>query len=151
MEQNMSTPESDVEALMNAFIPFGRQMLEKNSEFFPYGGAMSPEGEITFVAGYDGNNRPLSGDIIDVLKDGFRKAAKQNKYKATGIFFDAKVLPPGKKEKTDALAIALDHQDNYSIMVFIPYKLKSSKLLKRTTVEFDELYFITGANDIFTL
>lgn len=145
----MSNPETDVEELMNALIPFGQQMLQKNGELYPYGGAMTPTGEIAFVAGYDGNNRPQSQELIDLLKNGFREAAVQNKYKATAICFDARVVPPGMTQKTDALAIALDHKDNYSILVFIPYTLKRSKLLKRSTVDFGELFYISSANHIF--
>jgi hypothetical protein len=145
----MATPESDIEELMNGLIPFAQQMLEKNGEFFPYGGALTPSGELSFVADYDGKGCPSSQALIDLLKDGFKEAAKQGKYKATGIVFDAKVTPPGKTEKTDALVITLDHKDNYSIIAFIPYKLKRS-LLKRV-VDFGEHYFIDGAKDIFGL
>jgi len=85
-------------------------MLQKHGEFFPFGAAMTPSGEIVSVAGYDGREQPPSQEVINLLKDGFRAGAKENKYRATGLFFDARTIPPGTNEKTDAVAIALDHK-----------------------------------------
>ena len=135
--------KTDVEKLMNAMLPFAEQMLEKHGEFLPYGAAMTPAGKVVSIGGYDGREHPPSQDIIKLLKDSFRSAAKAKKYKATGIFFDVRTVPPGAVEKTDAVAIALDHKDNYSVVVYYPYKLKSGK------VQFGQVFATAGANDIF--
>lgn len=139
----MADPKSEVEEIMNAMLPFGQQMLEKHGEFIPYGGAMKPNGEIVSVAGYDGNEQPPSQEIINLLKGGYRQAAKNGEYKATGIFYDVRVIPPGSNEKTDAIAIALDHKEGYSVIVLFPYKIVNSK------VEFGQVFAQAGMNDIF--
>jgi len=118
-------------------------MLEQHGEFYPYGAAMQPDGKIVSVEGYDGSDKPLSQDIIKLLKDGFRKAAKNGEYIATGIFFDVKVTPPGSTEKTDAIAVALDHKQGYSVVVFCPYKILD------TNVQFGDIFTEAGQNDIF--
>jgi len=130
----MSDPKSEVEELMNDGIMFGEQLLEKYGEFFPFGRAMKPNGEIVSVAGYDGDEQPLSQDVIDLLKDGYRQAAKNGDYKATALFYDARVIPPNSENKTDAIAVALDHKGNYSVVVYFPYKLADSN------VEFGEIF-----------
>jgi hypothetical protein len=43
----MKTPREECEDLMNAVLPFAKQMLSQHREFFPFGGTMSPSGEIT--------------------------------------------------------------------------------------------------------
>jgi hypothetical protein len=139
----MQKAKTDVEKVMNAMLPFAQQMLEKHGEFFPYGAVMTPTGEVVSIGGYDGREQPPSQDIINLLKESFRAAVKAKKYKATGIFFDVRTVPPGSTEKTDAVAIALDHEDNYSVVVYFPYKLKSGK------VQFDPVFATAGANDIF--
>ena len=139
----MADPKSEVEEIMNAMLPFGQQMLEKHGEFIPYGGAMKPNGEIVSVAGYDGNEQPPSQEIINLLKGGYRQAAKNAEYKATGIFYDVRVIPPGSNEKTDAIAIALDQKEGYSVIVLFPYKIVNSK------VEFGQVFAQAGMNDIF--
>jgi len=128
---------------MNAGLPFAEQMLQKHGEFFPFGTAMTPSGEIVNIGGYDGREQPPSQDVINLLKDGFRAAAKGNKYKATALFFDVRTVPPSTSEKTDAVAIALDHKDNYSVIVYFPYKLKAGK------VQFGQVFATAGENDIF--
>ena len=139
----MENAKADVEQIMNAMLPFAEQMLEKYGEFFPYGAAMTQAGEIVSIEGYNGHEQPPSQDIINLLKDSFRASAKAKKYKATGIFFDVRIAPPGSKEKTDAIAIALDHKDNYSVIVYFPYKLELGK------VHFGQVFATAGANDIF--
>ena len=109
----MANPKADVEELMNSMLPFGQQMLEKHGEFIPYGAAMTSANEIVSVAGYDGDEKPLSQDIIELLKEGFRSAAEKGEYIATALFFDVRVTLPGSNEKSDAIAVALDHKENY--------------------------------------
>ncbi len=139
----MADPKSEVEDLMNDRLPFGQELLEKYGEFFPYGGAITSDGKIVSVAAYDGDEQPPSMDVINLLKNGFRQAAKKGEYKATALFYDVRVIPPGAKEKVDAIAIALDHKENYSVVVFFTYTLINSKL------EFGEVFAEAGANDIF--
>ena len=140
----MANPKTEVEELMNSLLPFGKQMLEKYGEFIPYGGVMKSDGEIVSIAGSDGDEQPLSKDIINLLKDGYRIAAKNGEYKATAIFYDIRVIPPDSEEKVDAIAVALDHKGNYSVIVIFPYRLVNSK------VKFGEVFAQVGANDIFS-
>jgi hypothetical protein len=43
-----------MDALLNAALPFAKQQLTKHGEFFPYGVAMSHDGQIALIAGYTG-------------------------------------------------------------------------------------------------
>src|ERR1700730_12802808 len=125
---NMTDAKSDAETLMNAVLPFAEKMLEQHSEFFPYGAAMKPNGEIVNVAGYDGQEQPPSNEIIELIKTELRKDAAKGQYKATAIVYDVRVVPPGKANKSDAIAVALDHRDNYSVIVMFPYSLSHGKV-----------------------
>ena len=140
---NTNIAKSEVEELLNAVLPFAEQMLEKYGEFIPYGGAMKPNGEIVSVAGYDGDENPPSQDIINLLKGSFRAAGNEGTYKATAIVFDIRVAPPGAEEKTDAVAVALDHKENYSVIVVYPYQILNGQ------VEFGQVFAQAGENDIF--
>src|SRR6185312_16353105 len=118
---NMPDPKSDAEILMNAALPFAEKMLAEHSAFFPYGAAMKDNGEIVNVAGYDGQQHPPAQEIIDLLYTELRKDASKGTYKATAIVYDVRVTPPGKTAITDAIAIALEHRENYSAIVVFPY------------------------------
>ena len=136
-------PRAEAEELMDEVLPFAQQMLERHSEFIPYGGAMKPNGEIVSVAGYDGDEYPASQDIINLLKGAFRAAGKSGEYKATAIVFGVRVVPPGSEETTDAIAVELDHKENYSVVVLFPYQLING------AVEFGQVFAGAGENGIF--
>jgi hypothetical protein len=117
------TPKEDVTVLMNKLLLFAEKMLKEHGEFYPYGGAMLPDGSTTMLAASDGTEHPKSKDLIDLMVSAFREDARQRKYRATGIVYDVMTLPPGATEKTDAIAVRLDHETGYSVVVMIPYHL----------------------------
>ncbi len=125
----MSDPKADCEALMNSVLPFAEQMLTTRGEFIPFGGAMRPDGELVSIAGYDGNEHPKSVDVIARMKEGMIAAARKGDYKATAIVYDVRVKLPSTEEKSDAVVVSLNHRDNYSIMVLLPYRIDAGKLI----------------------
>ncbi|NIV40810.1 MAG: hypothetical protein GWN11_04140 [Candidatus Dadabacteria bacterium] len=137
-------PKSEVEELMNTYLPFAKQMREKDGEFIPYGAAITQDNQIIAISDYDENDMPpVSEDRIELLRDVCRKTAADGRFKASAIFYDVIVIPPGSFEKTDAIAVELDHEESYSVIVFFPYKIVNS------IVEFGDIYAEPGNNDIF--
>jgi len=141
----MSDPKADCEALLSSVLPFAQQMLSAHGEFFPFGGAMKPDGKVVPVAGYDGTERPQSVDIISLMKSGLVEAARKGEYKATAIVFDVKVTLPSSGEKSNAIAVSLNHRDNYSIIVLFPYEIDNGNLSIGTAIA------QRGVADIFPL
>lgn len=139
----MSDPKADCQALVNSVLPFAKQMLTTHGEFIPFGGAMRTSGQLVSVAGYDGNEHPASVDVIALMKDGFVAAARQAEYKATAIVYDVRVQLPSGNEKSDAIAVSLNHRDNYSVIVFFPYKIDNGRLI------FETAFAQKGEGDIF--
>ena len=103
------TPEAreDYNALLELLMPFAEQMLKKNGEFFPFGAAVSTEGEVRACATYDGNETPASEEVIAMLAQGFQGEAGDGKIRATGICYDGRIVQDGKK--VDAVIISLEH------------------------------------------
>jgi hypothetical protein len=131
--QTASNPKVDCEAVMQAAVPFARQMLGTHGEFYPFGAAMQLDGKIVSVAAYEGNNdRPQASDLIHFLKQALGAAARQEQYRATAIVYDARVKLASTGELTDAINVLLDHRDNYSVVVVIPYSIASGKLVLGT-------------------
>ena len=107
----MTQPKADCEALMNWLLPFARQMLEGHGEFFPFGAAMRPDGQLVPVASFEDTNRPRSADLIRLIKDGFVGGARRGEYKATALVYDVTVKLPSSGETSDAIAISLNHRE----------------------------------------
>jgi hypothetical protein len=124
----MRDPKADCEALLSSVLPFAEQMLATYGEFIPFGGAMRPNGQVVSIAGHDGNEHPRSADIIALMKESFVASARGREYLATAIVYDVRVTLPSMEERSDAIAVALDHRDDYSIIVLFPYKIDAGKL-----------------------
>ncbi|QDF75530.1 MULTISPECIES: hypothetical protein [Shewanella] len=52
--------KDESQELMDAVLPLAEKLLTEHGEFFPYGGAMTPDGKIVSVAAYDGDEHPPS-------------------------------------------------------------------------------------------
>jgi hypothetical protein len=139
----MASPKSQCEDLMNAVLPFAKKMLADHGEFYPFGATMQVDGKIAQTAPYDGREHPPSQTIIDLLRGGFRAAAVENKIIASALVYDVKTVPPGRSEKTDAVAIDLDHRDNYSVVIYFPYSIVSGR------VQFDPPFATKGRSEVF--
>jgi hypothetical protein len=137
------TPKDEATDLMNMLVPFAEKMLREHGEFYLYGGVMMPDGSMQHFAASDGTEHPKSSDLMDLLVAKFREDGRQGKYKAIGIVYDVRTLPPGASEKTDAIAVRLDHEAGYSAMVMIPYRLVEGQLMKGTT------FAVKGDGSIF--
>ena len=124
----MQESKTECEALLNEAMPLAEKMLREHGEFYPYGYEMTSAGVIKLTAGYTDTDRPKSAVIIDLLIEGFRQDAAAKKIKATALVYDMLVVPPGARAKSDAIAVALDHRDNYSVIVIFPYVLDHGNL-----------------------
>ncbi len=129
---------------MNAVLPFANEMLGKHREFFPYGGTMSMDGTIAQAAAWTGEERPASVEVMKLLNDGFRAGAGRGEHRATALVYDIRTIPPGKRKKQDAIAVALDHRDSYSVIVIFPYSFASDGKLA-----VEESFAVKGKGAIF--
>jgi hypothetical protein len=139
----MSNAKAESETLLNAALPFAEEMLHKHGEFFPYGYALNSNGEPVSVAAYDGREHPPSAELIRLLKQVLTEEAKTGKYKATALVYDVRVQLPSNGAKSDAIAVSLNHKDNYSVIVFFAYKLDGAKVVM------GEVFAQQGESDIF--
>jgi hypothetical protein len=117
------------EELMNAVLPFAEQMLRKHGEFFPFGGTINKAGKIENQGAWTGSEHPPSQEVIETLHKAYVLGAKKGDYIATALVYDVRVIPPGQKEKTDAIAVDISHRDGISQTVIYPYRLKDKQFV----------------------
>lgn len=142
--QEASAARADCERLLNAVLPMAVELLRKYGEFYPYGGAIVRGGEIISLAGHDTRAMPPAADLVATLKQGFAQGARSGEYLATALVQDVSVVLPQTHLGSDAVAVALDHRDNYSIVVVMPYALEGKEIV------WGETYTLDGEGDIFT-
>jgi hypothetical protein len=139
----MSRP--DLDALLNALLPFAQQMLKKHGEFFPFGASMTQDGAITLAGSYDGKEHPSPQEVIAWLVNTLKGQASAGQIKAAGICFDVRVVPPQQHEKVDAIQVSLEHISGEAIDVFLPYR---KGFFDKIT--YGELFASSGTSRIFS-
>jgi hypothetical protein len=139
----MPTPKSQCEQLLNEVLPFAKKMLSEHGEFYPFGASMKPDGEIVIAGASDGREHPPSQPLIDILRQSFHADAKSGAIIASATVYDVRTIPPGATSKTDAVAVELDHRDNYSVVVLFVYTVSAG------TVQFAAPIAHQGTFEIF--
>jgi len=118
------------DTLIDGTFPFVDSLLEKYGEFFPVATAIKNDGTLASVATYDGDERPLSDDVIKNLKQALNEGYKKGEYVAGVIFYDVRVVDPFTNEKKDAVAVLYESDnDNAAKKFFYPYTLTKEKEL----------------------
>lgn len=137
-------PKQEAEKLMNEILPVAKRMLRQHGEFLPYGGYMKPNGEIVHVGAKDPEtDRPKSMDLISILRNSFRRMAKNKECIVAVTVFDVVVTIPESNRKSDAIQVSVDHIDNYSADVFFPYQIIEDKVV------FGEIFAQEGKHEVF--
>jgi hypothetical protein len=112
---------ADLDALLNAVIPFAQQMLSAHGEFYPVGASMNSAGQIALASPASETEHPPSQDIIDGLVAHFRGEASNGRIRACIVCYDGRVTPPGHTGNSDAICAWLEHECGESIALFLPY------------------------------
>ena len=113
---------TDLDALLNALLPFARQMLAKYGEFHPFGASMNHKGEVSITAAHTDQEHPASNELIELLEAGLRQAAEKGEIRAAGICLNVRVSPPGETKTVDAVHARLEHKSGQAANVFLPYR-----------------------------
>ncbi len=141
-ENTSMTSKEESEVLLDALLSAAENLLKKNGEFYPIGAVLTYDNDVTFTAIHPDNEFPDSKDIISCLISSHKQMAQKNEIKASGIAWNGAFSSNGKN--SDAIVVSLEHKDNYSVIVGLPYKIG---LFKK--VNFGELFAQNGNSDIF--
>jgi hypothetical protein len=82
---------------------------------------MSSTGEIQWIGADNGEEFPEAQTLIDLLTETFRRQSTHGVLRAIGICYDARVLPPGHTDKSDAICCSLEHISGEAVEILVPY------------------------------
>ena len=115
--------QADLDALLNAALPFAEQTLSKYGEMYPFGAAVSSGGQLEMLASDPGiGERPNSEVVLRALYDSARASSRTRR--AFAFAADVRV------SAADTVRVELEHQDGAAIVVLVPYS--RSRLKKRS-------------------
>jgi hypothetical protein len=112
--------QTDLDALLNAVLPFAEQTLSKYGEMFPFGAAVSSDGQLEMLASDPaGGERPRSEAVLRALYEGARASSRTRR----AFAFVADVHVNG----ADAVHVELEHQEGTALVVLAPYSRSRPK------------------------
>lgn len=133
---------ADFEALMNVMLPLANRRLAIHGRVLPFGGTMSQNGKIDVPSvGWDGV-QPGPEILFALYRRAFSKGAARGEYKATALVYEMRIIPPGKKHEEDAVAVALDHRDDNSVIVVFPRTCGSG-------LKVEQSFTVKGKREVF--
>ena len=136
------TPKEECEVLLESLLSVSETLLKKNGEFYPIGAVLTNENTITFTSVQSDNEFPNPQNIIDNLISSHKQMVQKEEIKASGIAWNSTASSNGKS--FDAIIVSLEHKEDYSVIVGLPYKIGLFKKVK-----LGELFAQNGNNDIF--
>jgi hypothetical protein len=109
--------QDDLDGLLNLTLPFAQQMLAEHGEMYPFGAAVTADGETRLLADDPGvGEHPAGAEVRVSLFDGLRRTRAE--LRAIAVCSDVR-LPD-----SDAIRVELEHRDGQAMAVFLPYKKK---------------------------
>jgi hypothetical protein len=123
--------QSDLDRLLNTVLPFADEMLRKHGEFYPYGAAITREGEEQVFAADPGETEdPNPSEILTSLVNGMSE--ESNDLRAAALVSDV------TSDRTDAVMVHLEHADSMAITVLLPYRITDTDMAE-SDVEYDDM------------
>lgn len=120
----MANPNQEAEQLIDATLPFAKQMLHEHGEFHPFGAIMRTSDDIVQIAAEDPfTDTPEAATLIESMKCDLRDRADAGELRAYAIVFNVKITPPDDSGKSDSVQIHVEHQEGYCAEVFFPYTI----------------------------
>lgn len=125
--------QSDLDRLLNTVLPFADEMLRKHGEFYPYGAAITREGEEQVFAADPGEvEDPNPSEVLTSLVSGM--SAEAHDLRAAALVSDV------TSDKTDAIMVHLEHADSMAITVLLPYRFADANIDAEVDTEADVEY-----------
>jgi len=118
----MSAETTDFERLLDVVVPFAIQSLAKHGEFYPFGASAKTDGETAASSTYDGNERPNSKDVENLILEAFRNEVKAGKIRAVAVCTNITVVVPDTDKATDAISVRLESRAGEPLAAIYPYQ-----------------------------
>ena len=108
-----------MDQLLNAAIPFAQEELAKHGQFYPYGAAITTDGDVKLLGAHSGTEKPRSQSLIDSLIEG--AAQELSRLRAVALVADVRVSSGGG----DAVRVEIEHREGLALTVLLPYVKKA--------------------------
>jgi len=139
----MPRPNADMDTLLAEGIRLATHFLDRGGGFFPFGVALTTDGEVHHIPGYTGEEQPDAEEQIADAEQALREQAAAGKVRATALVSDVRIRRPETAEPADAIRVQLEHIRGRPVTCYLLYTLEGGKLVR------GELFAESGAAAVF--
>ncbi|MEO0972516.1 MAG: hypothetical protein AAFX85_05420, partial [Pseudomonadota bacterium] len=119
----MSHSTKPLEQLVEHAGSFAQLMLGTFGEFYPFGCALTSEGEVLTVEAGEDDVTPISQNLIEQLRESVRATARDGAdIAAMAVAYDARVQIRDRDIDSDAVVIEVDQAGEDPSIVFMLYQ-----------------------------
>jgi hypothetical protein len=123
---------------------FVREMLDRFSGFHPFVVAMTRDGRIVHVGGWNREEYPRGVDLYELLIQGIRERAAADEWKITCVCATVTTKSPTTGDLIDAARALIEEKSGRAVYVFLPYRKEASG-----SVDFGTVYACKGEFRVF--
>jgi hypothetical protein len=113
----------ELDLLVDSSVKQAEKLLSKYSEFYPFGVVITTRGEIAYHAIDDRSGLPSSNAILDTLRMAIAKSAEAGELNGAATVSDVRIAEPMQTNKTNAIAIDVEHVCGRSSSIYFPYSI----------------------------
>jgi hypothetical protein len=123
--------KKDIQKLIDYSVGFADKMLSDNQEFYPFAVTVNLDGNLVMNSQFDGDDHPLSQDIIDRLQPLLDNQLGKQECRAYALTCDVRVQKDNASAKTDAISVKIKHTETNDITVYyFAYRLTATKTVE---------------------
>ncbi|HVZ40003.1 MAG TPA: hypothetical protein VHI13_12055 [Candidatus Kapabacteria bacterium] len=132
----MSTPKEEINELLQVARGMSESMLQEAEGFQPFGLMITSSGELKVVAPNEGLRDTAASTLVSMLENDFREEGTRGLSRASAIVYEIRGRFDEEGAESDAIAVAADHRDTYSVIVYFPYTRSGEGIAFGTAVVF---------------
>ena len=120
---SVASQRSDADRVLNAGISLALDKLVEQGEFYPFGVALTHEGQIAVLTTQETSVRPTSDAFLGALHDALSEGARSGSFKATAIVADFSFERPRQSGECDAVRVSVESAAGEAVICYLPYTL----------------------------
>lgn len=122
-EEFVAAQKTDADRVLNASISLALDKLVEQGEFYPFGVALTREGQIAVLTTQESLAVPTSEAFLNALHDALADGARSGSFKAAAIVADFSFERPRSSGEHDAIRVSLESAAGEAVTCYLPYIL----------------------------
>jgi hypothetical protein len=123
-----------LDTLLTEAVNLAETLLEKNGDFFPFGVALTADGNLIRIEDWSDQHQLTVGEAIAILSDRLRIAVCDERYRSTAVVSDVRLRDRKLAVESDAIRVDIQDCQSSPITCFVPYAIENGAVETRDVI-----------------